>query len=62
MNEHITNHDHPSKGYVFVFVNNSGDDIRSSGAAVIIESNAQTYTAHSRTDDTSHKVLSAAEQ
>ena len=60
--EYITNHDHSSQRYVFVFIDNSGDNIRSSGTSVIIESNAQAYTAHSRTDDTGHKVLSAAKQ
>ena len=43
--EYISNHDHSSKCHVLVFIDDSSDDICSSGTSVIVEYNTKAYAA-----------------
>ena len=55
--EYITNHDHSSQRYVFVFIDNSGDNIRSARTSVRRESNADAAATERCSDDTCHERL-----
>ena len=59
---YVTDHDHSSEWYIFVFVDDGCNDIRSTGTSVIIESDAQAHTAHGCSDNTSHEILSGSKQ
>ena len=40
--DNITIHHHAAKGYIFIFIDNPGNDIRSAGTSIIAENNADT--------------------
>ena len=56
-NEYITNHNHSSEWYIFVFIDDSGDNICSTRTSIVVESDTQTYTAHGCTDNAGHEIL-----
>ena len=73
-NEYITNHNHSSKRYIFVFIDDGcdnietgvffkdhGDNICSTCTSIVVESDTQTYTAHGCTDNAGHEILPCTE-
>ena len=61
-NEYITNHNHSSKRYIFVFIDDGCDNICSTRTSIVVESDTEAYTAHGCTNNTGHKILSCTEQ
>ena len=56
--DNITIHHHAAKGYIFIFIDNPGNDIRSAGTSIIAENNADTKSQQAGTYYTSHEFLS----
>ena len=51
--DNITIHHHAAKGYIFIFIDNPGNDIRSAGTSIIAENNADTKSQQAGTYYTS---------
>ena len=56
--DNITIHHHAAKGYIFIFIDNPGNDIRSAGTSIIAENNADTKSQQAGPYYTSHDFLS----
>ena len=60
--DEVTGHYHASQCDILVFVDDGCNNIRTSRATVTVEYDAQAGTAHCSTYQTSHEVLSFAQQ
>ena len=58
----VAGHHHASQCDIFVFVDDGCNNIRTSRAAVAVEYDTQSGTAHCSTYQTSHEVLSFTQQ
>ena len=58
----VASHNHASQRDILVFMDDGCNDVRTSRAAVAVEHDTQSGTAHCRTYQASHEVLSFAQQ